>query len=312
MSDTLDSMTVYSVGEGDIDVNLDLWLSHLASKNLSRHTISSYETAVRLLADFLRDQGMPIAVGKVKRDHVEAFIAHVLETRTPSTAATRYRCLRPFFKWLEAEGEIRDSPMSKTEAPRVPEQLPPVLADDDLRRLLRTCGGNDNNFERIRDLCLLRLLIKTGCRRGELASVKIDDVLISREGMLLRVLGKGGTFRLLPLDEQTAKAVKKYRRRRQDHARRELSELFLGHFGALGPGGVSAVVRRRAQQAGLKHVYAHLLRHTWAHRLQCSDIGELNVQTLGGWRSPIMLRRYGASAKQSRAIAAFRRLDDDL
>jgi len=304
-------MVTVSLAAGDIGVNLGLWLRHLASKNLSPHTVDSYRTAVELLGDFLADRGMPLAVGKLKREHIEAFIAHVLETRSASTAATRYRCLRPFFRWLVDEGELRASPMVKMQQPRLPEQLPPVLGDDDLRRLLKTVERGDT-LETVRDHFILRVLIKTGCRRGELAGVGTEDVLDGAEGMCLRVKGKGGTFRLLPLDGKTEKALIKYLRRRPHHPRADLPDLLIGHFGRLGPSGVSGVVRRRAEQAGLKGVYAHLLRHSWAHRLQCSDIGELNVQTLGGWRSPIMLRRYGASAKQSRAIAAFRRLEDDL
>jgi site-specific recombinase XerD len=304
-------MTAFSLAAGDLNVNLELWLRHLASKNLSPHTIASYRTAVELLSDFLSDRGMPLAVGKVKREHIEAFIAHLLETRSAETAATRYRCLRPFFKWLEAEGELKANPMAKMQQPRVAEQLPPVLDEDSLRRLLKTCERGDS-FETVRDYLILRVLIKTGCRRGELASVGLEDVLDGDEGMCLRVKGKGGSFRLLPLDDKTQKALIKYLRRRALHTRADLPQLLIGHFGTLGPEGVSAVVRRRAEQAGLKGVYAHLLRHSWAHRLQVADIGELNVQTLGGWRSPVMLRRYGASAKQSRAIAAFRRLEDDL
>jgi site-specific recombinase XerD len=305
------SMTAFSLAAGDLDVNLDLWLRHLAAKNLSPNTIESYRGAVRLLADFLSERGMPGTVGKIKREHLEAFIAWLLETRSASTAANRYRSLRPFFKWLIEEGELKTSPMAKMTQPRIAEQLPPVLDDDDLRRLLKTCERGDT-FEIVRDCLILRVLVKTGCRRGELAGVKMDDVLDGGEGMCLRVKGKGGSFRLLPLDVKTEKALVRYLRHRAKHPRAGLSQFLIGHFGALGGSGVSAVVRRRAEQAGLKGVYAHLLRHTWAHRLQCSDIGELNVQTLGGWRSPVMLRRYGASAKQSRAIAAFRRLEDDL
>lgn len=309
--DKMESMATFSVAKGDIDVNLNLWLRHLSAKHLSAHTVDSYRTAVELLRDFLRDRGMPVSVGKVKREHVEAFIAHILETRSPATASNRYRSLRPFFKWLEAEGEIKTNPMAKMQQPRVAEQLPPVLSDDDLRRLLKTCERGDS-FEAVRDYFILRVLIKTGCRRGELAGVDLEDVLDGDDGLCLRVKGKGGSFRLLPLDGRTEKALIKYLRRRPQHPRADLPQLLIGHFGVLGPQGVSAVVRRRAEQAGLKGVYAHLLRHSWAHRLQMADIGELNVQTLGGWRSPVMLRRYGASAKQSRAIAAFRRLEDDL
>ena len=95
--DKTEIMVPFSLAAGDLDVNGGLWLRHLAAKNLSPHTIDNYKTAVEMLGEFLAERGMPLAVGKIKREHVEGFIAHILEARSASTAATRYRCLRPFY-----------------------------------------------------------------------------------------------------------------------------------------------------------------------------------------------------------------------
>ncbi len=59
---------------------------------------------------------MPTDVAKLRRQHVEAFIAHLLESRKPATAANRYRALSAFFRWCLEEDEIRDSPMKAMRA----------------------------------------------------------------------------------------------------------------------------------------------------------------------------------------------------
>ena len=67
----------------------------------------------------------------------------------PATVAQRFRSLQQFFKWLAAEGEIRTSPMANMKPPAIPEEPPPVIDPDEMRRLLASCAGTD--FEQRRD-----------------------------------------------------------------------------------------------------------------------------------------------------------------
>lgn len=109
------------------------------AENLSPRTIQTYMESTRQMAEFLAGQGMPQDVANIRREHVESFIAYLLERWKPATANNRYRGLQSFFKWLEEEGEIRESPMAKMKPPRVPENPPPVLREEGLRALLATC-----------------------------------------------------------------------------------------------------------------------------------------------------------------------------
>jgi site-specific recombinase XerD len=70
---------------------------------------------------------MPTAVGIIRREHVEAFIAAELERTAPTSAATRYRSLQQLFNWLDDEGVTTGSPMVKMRPPKIPEQPVPVL-----------------------------------------------------------------------------------------------------------------------------------------------------------------------------------------
>jgi len=92
--------------------------------------------AVRIFEAFLVEQGMPTAVGDITRVHVETFIADEMRRWTPTTAATRYRSLQQFFRWLVEDGETAASRMANMRPPPVPEVPVPVVGDDESRRLL--------------------------------------------------------------------------------------------------------------------------------------------------------------------------------
>jgi site-specific recombinase XerD len=72
--------------------------------------------ATRLFTRFLEARGMPMQVGAVRREHIEAFLADILERFKPATAANKYRSLQQFFRWLVEEGEITDGPATRSVA----------------------------------------------------------------------------------------------------------------------------------------------------------------------------------------------------
>jgi integrase len=113
----------------------------LRAEDKSERTVKSYTEAVSLLADFLQRRGHPLTVTAITRNDVRAFIADQLQRWKPATALNRYRSLQAFFKWCTAEGELDASPMVGMKPPQLPNQPPPVLTDDQLRRLLKATGG---------------------------------------------------------------------------------------------------------------------------------------------------------------------------
>jgi integrase/recombinase XerC len=104
----------------DIDVLATSWRLRLAAERRSAATITAYSYATTQLATFLREQGMPTNVDAITREHIETFLVHVIETRSASTAETRYRGLGGVFGWLEEEGEIAASPMARISRRRSP------------------------------------------------------------------------------------------------------------------------------------------------------------------------------------------------
>ena len=184
------------------------WKLSLRAANRAPKTIDTYLSSVRQLIDFLEQAGKPTTAAGVAREHVEAFLADLLETRSAATASVRYRALKVYFSWLEAEGEIRSSPMERIPPPHVPDRPVPVLTEAQLRAVLATAEGP--TFTERRDSALW-MLVDTGVRRAELADLKVSDVALEDEVAL--VVGKGRRP-CVPFGAKTARAVDRYLRAR--------------------------------------------------------------------------------------------------
>src|SRR5664280_548718 len=230
----------HSTVPGELGELLGSWRRHLRAQRISPATLSTYGTSVGQLARFLAERGMPTLPAAIRREHVEGFITNLLERWKPATAHNRYRALRAFFGWLVEEGEIPESPMDRMKPPRLPEEPPPVLREGDFRRLLESCE-RDKTFAGRRDDAILRVLIDTGARRGEVLGLGLEDVDLDQG--LLRVTGKGSRTRFVPVGTQTVRSLDRYIRTRSKHPAATSPQLWLSRRGVLRESGLADLVR---------------------------------------------------------------------
>jgi integrase/recombinase XerC len=166
---------------------------HLRSENRSERTIGTYLIAMRQADAFLQARGTTIEAAT--RADLEAFMGDLLARRAPSTAATYYKPLKLLYAWLAEEGEILASPMARMKPPIVPDKPVPIVPEDGLKWLFKACAGN--TFEARRDTALIMLLLDTGARRDEMAGLKLADVDLELDVLL--VLGKAAASGLCRL-----------------------------------------------------------------------------------------------------------------
>ena len=236
-------------------------------KGLSRNTLLSYARDLRHYAAFLKKRKIG-ALERVTRAEITDFLLKEkdrgLSARSVSRALVAVRMLHRF---LTQEGRLRQDVAQALEAPKLWKTLPDVLSVTEIEALLE--APNVRKPDGARDQACLELMYAAGLRASETAGLKLNH--LSFEEGVLRVYGKGGKERFVPVGRPARQSVKRYvdgARGRWLESRAE-DALFITRGGRkMSRQAVWHILKKYARRAGIqKKVSPHTLRHSFATHL---------------------------------------------
>lgn len=278
-------------------------------RGLSPNTRRAYESDVRQLTVHT---GSEVPPAKVDADHVRAWLASLHRRRSPATMGRKLASVRCFFRWLVREGVRSDDPTAGLPMPKLEKRLPRPLSIDDCEQLITKDERASNQsapeggdrarrhaWMKLRDRALVELLYGTGIRIGELVALDVRDLELRAQE--IRVMGKGGKERVVPIPEQARHALSAWldvrrhpglmseplfialRARREEKPRR------------LAAREARRILRERGLRADLdEHVHPHRLRHSYATHLLDMGADLREIQELLGHASLSTTQKYTA------------------
>ena len=179
------------------------------------------------------------------------------------------------------------TPPPALQLPRRTKPLPKTLSPGEAERLIEAAAGTQPRA--LRDQALVELLYGAGLRVSE--AVGLEQGGVDLDDRLVRVIGKGGKERVVPVGRHAAEALRRYLSRGRPYLdRRHRPELFLNaRGGPLTRAGAFLILRKLAEKAGLDplRVHPHLLRHSFATHLLEGGADLRSVQEMLGPRRPL-------------------------
>jgi len=256
------------------------FLAHLIhERRLAANTAGNYARDIGTLIEFAGASALDtLQVHQIRR-YVAQLHARGLDGRSIARMLSAWR---GFYRYLARDRGFNANPCVGIRAPKSAKRLPHALSPDETSRLMNT--GDEGNLA-LRDKAMFELFYSSGLRLAELTGLAPGD--IDHADGTVRVTGKGGKTRVVPVGRYALAAVKAWLAPRSEISRRGETALFVNRNGGrLGPRAVQLRLKQWALKSGLHAaVHPHMLRHSFAsHVLQSS--GDLRaVQEMLGHAS---------------------------
>ncbi len=236
-------------------------------RGLAENTLSSYQSDLRDSAHWLEEEKKGLLL-QADRSALLAYLGSLVNTGVSArTSARRLSALRQFFQFALRENWISVDPTLEIDSPKLGRPLPKTLTEAEVERLL--AAPDLENAEEFRDRVMLEVLYATGLRVSELISLRLDQVSLTQG--LVRVTGKGGKERLVPMGDEAQDWIHQFMQGHRSEIlnQQQCAELFPTRRGS----GMTRQafwyrIKKHALTSGIqKHLSPHTLRHAFATHL---------------------------------------------
>jgi integrase/recombinase XerC len=267
------------------------WLAHLRDgRGYSDATLVAYERDMRQFLGWLRGHlGHAPCLGDLARIEAKGFRAFMAARRRGGlesrSLARTMSALRQFFRWLEAEGTVKNRAVLRLALPKVPHGIPKPLTIEKAATVVADNMEAKLDWIAARDLAVLLLLYGSGLRVSEALGLTRQDAP-TPERDVLRIQGKGGKERLVPVLPVTEEAIARYIAL-CPYPLTPDTPLFLGAKGGpLSPRIIQLLMEDLRESLGLPDTATpHALRHSFATHLLRAGADLRQIQELLGHAS---------------------------
>lgn len=265
---------------------VEAWLASLRNeRRLSVHTLAAYRRDVAAFGDWGRATGVS-ALATLDAHHIRSYAASIhRDGLDPRSVQRRLSSLRTLFNCLVREGHLKRNPALDVAAPKAARRLPEAIDVDRMARLLDTpvgAGAGGNDPLAARDHAMMELFYSSGLRLAELVGLDLPDLDLNDR--TVRVTGKGGKTRIVPIGSHAIDRCRVWLDTRAGLTKADQKAVFVGRNGRrLGRRAVQLRVDLWARRRGLDvHVHPHLFRHSFATHLLESSHDLRGVQEMLG------------------------------
>jgi len=261
---------------------LESFLQHLrVDRGVSARTLVNYRIDLVCFLEYLAKSSKdPL---KISREDLTEYLWHRKSAGMQPASIGRYMAtLRAFYRFLVAEEKITADPAALLRSPRKAERLPRYLTIEEVSRLMTSVGASKARQLRLR--AMLELMYAAGLRVSELTGARLDA--IDLKVGYVRVLGKGGKERVVPIGERARLAIQGYLDRRPETAASVRTLFVSDRKRPMSTVQFWRLIRQAARQAGIhKPVTPHVLRHSFASHLVQNGADLRAVQEMLGHAS---------------------------
>ncbi len=267
----------------DIDALADAFLLHLRTeRRLSANTVEAYGFDMRRFTSYLRSAEVDLPA--FSRSDLVSFLSALRDKGLSARSAARHvSTVRSFFRYLVREGFLPVNPVADARGPKTGRPLPQYLTHSEVERLLS--APDRSTPEGLRDRAMLELMYASGLRATEVVSLRLENV--DGSAGFLRVVGKGGKERVVPVAQPALDTLAEYVKHGRPRFLRKKGAgnlLFLSRLGRpITRQTLWTRIGRWAREAGIRGpISPHTLRHSFAGHLLAGGADLRAVQAMLG------------------------------